>query len=256
MSRTEDQVADSIWARLMMNGFVPAKFTDGRLGLLVGGIASELADEEELQDTKDTERRLSTCSLDDETNVENLSSPFHWRIPASQSRVYVTITRKDAVGDVNIPIGTIVGQVTRNPIQYAVSEGRVLYADLNSIVVMAVSVDYGANTMVGPGELTEIEKVSGVTVTNKESSWGGRDKETIDSVKQKALGFRYDMEKNNETVPVTAAKERTPRKTTKRIDETRNQKTPALGGIVKSQLPLKAIMPAMKKTMYCGKKGN
>ena len=62
--------------------------------------------------------------------------------------------------------------------------------------------------------------------------------------------------KNNETLPFTAAKERAIRKTIRRTDEIRSQSVPDFTGIVKSQLPLEAIMPAIKKAMYCGKNGN
>lgn len=206
MARTEDEIRDAIFVNWEDRGLVPRKFELGRLGLLAGGVATELATEEELQDLEQTESRLVTCSLSDEKNVETLAAPYHWRVPARASNVYVTFTRGDAVGDVSIPAGTEVRQVKRNPIVYTVISDATLYSEMNEITVICVSTTVGIDSMVGPDSLI-VTDIAGVTVTNANESWGGKDIEPIEDVKNKALGFRYTMEMNNDAALKTALRD-------------------------------------------------
>lgn len=198
MARTTDEITTSLWANAKEIELVTEALPTGALGKLFSLVATELVDFEMYAERSEERADLKTCPSSYEDNIENLASPWHFRTPAKQSYVILRFVRDIAEGDVSIPYGTIVEEAAENPILYQTIEGKTLYNGLDTIDIVAVSLEAGAHTMVAENQLTVLSDVEGLDVTNPEASWGGEDQEPIDECRRAALTARYEFEKGTQ----------------------------------------------------------
>lgn len=199
MARTPEEIEQDLWDSAIETELVTAGLPTGTMGKLFKIIASELVDAELYYERSEEKCDLARCPSNYEDQIESLSSPFHFRTPAKQSYVIVRITRDDngTGGDISIPIGTIIEEAAENPAVYQTIEAKILYDGLDTIDVVAISLEAGTHTMVAEDQLTIIE-LDNVTCTNPEASWGGEDQEPIDECRRAALTARYEYERGTQ----------------------------------------------------------
>lgn len=195
MARSGEDILDSFFKRGIDTGLLTARFDQGRIGLFFSTLSAELNAFEEIMDFYQMQNNLMTAST--EQSIENLAAPLARRRVATPSQVILTFERVEGInGDIKIPMGTIVEVAQENPIQFRTDIGVHIYEGQDFVKVAATSIDFGAKTMVGPGALTIVSNWTGdYTVINEESSFGGLDKESIEETRERALNFRYLMEK-------------------------------------------------------------
>jgi hypothetical protein len=197
MARSGNLILDALYNNAISTELVTSRMPQTRIGLLFSVIAGEWEGWEMVLDNYKNEGFLATAKIMD--NVEKLAAPLYLRSSERHSDAIIKITWKTGVertDDVSIPFGTIIQTQDRSPIQYSTVERVTLYRTASVCYVRARSIETGAKTRVSETALNElVPNISQVNAYNPQPSWGGRDKEPIENVRQNALSSRYMYEK-------------------------------------------------------------
>ena len=191
----EDLLA-RLWNNAISKGVVNRRIDSSRLGLLFSAIASEQNTTISLIRSYMEQFALSTCT--DKVMVENMARMFAVRRLSSKSKVVLHFFR---IGDDNSTIrikgGFKVGSTSDSKIAFRTISDAYLFKGMQSVTVIAYSVSSGARNNVGAGLLNKFESNgynTQIGVTNPEPAFGGYNDESIESLRNRATGFRYDRD--------------------------------------------------------------
>ena len=191
----EDLLA-RLWNNVISRGVVNRRIDSSRLGLLLSAIASEQNTTISLIKTYMNQFSLATCS--DKVMVENMAKMFAVRRLKSKSKVILEFYR---IGDDNstlkIKAGFKVGSRSDSKIAFRTIQDAYLWKGSQSTTVMAYSVSSGAKNNIEAGVLNKFETNgynTKIAVINPEPAFGGYNEESIESLRNRATGFRYDRD--------------------------------------------------------------
>lgn len=185
-----------LWNNVISRGVVNRRVDSSRLGLLLSAIASEQNTTISLMQSYLNQSILSTAT--DKVIVENMARMFAVRRLSSKSKVVLEFFR---IGNDNSTIrirgGFKVGSTTDSKIAFRTISDAYLYKGMQSVTVMAYSVSSGKKNNVGAGVLNKFESNgynTTVGVINPEPAFGGYNDESIESLRNRATGFRYNRD--------------------------------------------------------------
>lgn len=185
-----------LWNNVISRGVVNRRLDSSRLGLLLSAIASEQNVTISLIKTYMSQFALATST--DKVMVENMARMFAVRRLKSKSKVILEFYR---IGDDNttlkIKAGFKVGATSDSKIAFRTIQDAYLWKGTQSTTVMAYSVSSGAKNNVDAGVLNKFETNgynTQIGVINPEPAFGGYNEESIESLRERATGFRYDRD--------------------------------------------------------------
>ena len=191
-----DDLLTRLWNNVISRGVVNRRIDSSRLGLLLSAIASEQNTTISLIKTYMSQFALSTST--DKVMVENMARMFAVRRLMSKSKVVLEFYR---IGNENntlkIKAGFKVGATSDSKIAFRTISDAYIWKGTQSTTVMAYSVSSGAKNNVGAGVLNKFETNgynTQVAVINPEPAFGGYNEESIESLRNRATGFRYDRD--------------------------------------------------------------
>lgn len=189
-----NEVLSRMWENLIESGAVPKRVDSTRIGLIFSAIASELNITLSLIESYLGQFTLQTCT--DKVLVENMARLFVVRRFASKSKVVLTFTRDEGYdASVKIPANFAVQCVTDSKIIFKTIQDVFLWKGNKSVSVLAYSIQSGSNYNVEANTLTRFQDNgfnSVISVTNREPAYGGYDDESIDDLRNRVSGFRYE----------------------------------------------------------------
>ena len=185
-----------LWNNAISRGVVNRRIDSSRLGLLFSAIASEQNTTISLIRSYMNQFALSTST--DKVMVENMARMFAVRRLASKSKVVLQFFR---IGDDNstirIKAGFKVGSTSDPKIAFRTISDAYLFKGTQSVTVIAYSISSGAKNNIGAGMLNKFESNgynAQIAVINPEPAFGGYNDESIESLRSRATGFRYDRD--------------------------------------------------------------
>ena len=185
-----------LWNNAISRGVVNRRIDSSRLGLLFSAIASEQNTTISLIRSYMNQFALSTST--DKVMVENMARMFAVRRLASKSKVVLRFFR---IGDDNstirIKAGFKVGSTSDPKIAFRTISDAYLFKGTQSVTVIAYSISSGAKNNIGAGMLNKFESNgynAQIAVINPEPAFGGYNDESIESLRSRATGFRYDRD--------------------------------------------------------------
>ena len=185
-----------LWNNVISKGVVNRRIDSSRLGLLLSAIASEQNTTISLIKTYMSQFALSTST--DKVMVENIARMFAVRRLASKSKVLLEFYRiDDDTSTLRIKAGFKVGATSDPKIAFRTIGDAYIWKGTQSTTVMAYSVSVGARNNVEAGVLNKFEQNgynAKVGVINPEPAFGGYNDESIESLRNRATGFRYDRD--------------------------------------------------------------
>ena len=191
-----DELLTRLWNNVISRGVVNRRIDSSRLGLLLSAIASEQNTTISLIKTYMAQFALSTST--DKVVVENLARMFAVRRLMSKSKVVLQFYR---IGNDNstlrIKAGFKVGATSDSKIAFRTITDAYIWKGTQSTTVMAYSVSAGLKNNVAAGTLNKFETNgynTKVGVINPEPAFGGYNEESIESLRSRATGFRYNRD--------------------------------------------------------------
>lgn len=182
-----------LWNNAISRGVVNRRVDSSRLGLVFSAIASAQNVTISLIRSYMNQFALSTCT--DKVMVENLAKMFAVRRLSSKSKVVLQFYRlNDSNQTLKIPGGFKVGSTSDSKIAFRTITDVYLWKGTQSVSVVAYSVLSGKSSNVEAGVLNKFEKNGYNTimgVINPEPAFGGYNEESIESLRNRATGFRY-----------------------------------------------------------------
>ena len=196
MARTPREVLQSLFQRAIYYNLITSIFEQGRIGLMFSTLAAEFQLWETIIEAYYNQFNLITATV--EEAIINIAAPLYARHPATPSKVILKFTKTGDINesDIHLPIGTRVETTGSNPIQYITIEDAYLYEGQEWTKVLARSVDYSADSHVWAEEISiMVSDIDGVEVINEQDAWGGKDDEPVETVRNRALGVRPELER-------------------------------------------------------------
>lgn len=191
-----DDLLTRLWNNVISRGVVNRRIDSSRLGLLLSAIASEQNTTISLIKTYMSQFALSTST--DKIMVENMARMFAVRRLASKSKVVLEFYRiSDDNSTLKIKAGFKVGATSDSKIAFRTISDAYIWKGTQSTTVIAYSVSSGAKNNVAAGILNKFEQNgynTKVAVINPEPSFGGYNDESIEALRKRATGFRYDRD--------------------------------------------------------------
>ena len=185
-----------LWNNAISRGVVNRRIDSSRLGLLFSAIASEQNSIISLIRSYMDQFVLSTST--DKIIVENMARMFAVRRLASKSKVVLEFYR---IGNENstirIKAGFKVGSTSDSKIAFRTISDAYLFKGSQSTTVIAYSISSGKKNNVAAGILNKFESNgynTQIAVTNPSPAFGGYNDESIESLRSRATGFRYDRD--------------------------------------------------------------
>ncbi|MBR3208653.1 MAG: baseplate J/gp47 family protein [Bacilli bacterium] len=191
-----DEVLQRLWNNVISRGVVNRRLDSSRLGLLLSAIASEENVMVGLVQSYMNQFSINTCT--DKVMLENMTRMFLSRRQASKSKVVLTFYRIDPhSGTIKIPAGFAVGATSDSKIKFKTISDVYLWKGSDSVSVLAYSLASGKTNNVGARILNKFA-TNGfnaiVGVINYDPAFGGYNTESIDHLRNRATGFRYDRD--------------------------------------------------------------
>ena len=189
-----NEVLSRMWENLIASGAVPKRVDSSRIGLIFSAIASELNITLSLIESYLGQFTLQTCT--DKVLVENMARMFVVRRFASKAKAVLTFTREEGYdASVKIPANFAVQCATDNKIVFKTIQDVFLWKGSKSVSVLAYSIQSGKNYNVEANTLTHFQ-TNGfnayISVTNIDPAYGGYDDESIEDLRDRVTGFRYE----------------------------------------------------------------
>ena len=185
-----------LWNNVISRGVVNRRIDSSRLGLLLSAIASEQNTTISLIKTYMSQFVLATST--DKIIVENMARMFAVRRLSSKSKVVLEFYRiGNDTSTLKIKAGFKVGATSDSKIAFRTISDAYIWKGTQSTTVIAYSVSSGAKNNVGAGILNKFEQNgynTQVAVINPEPAFGGYNDESIESLRRRATGFRYDRD--------------------------------------------------------------
>ena len=191
-----NDVLSNLWDNLIASGMVNRRVDGTRIGLIFSAIATELTVAISLIESYLGEFSIQTST--DKILIENIARLFINRRYASKSKVVLTFYRdSDYDGSLKIPAGFAVQSELDSTIIFKTIQDVYLWKGMRQVSVIAYSIQSGAAYNVDAYTLTEFEENGyngDIGVINYESSYGGYDDESIESLRDRISGFRYERD--------------------------------------------------------------
>ena len=199
---TGDETLTNLWNNVISRGVVNRRLDSSRLGLLLSAIASEINTTISIINTYMNQFDINTCS--DKVMVENMARLFAVRRLASKSKVLLEFFRLTANDEtIKIPAGFKVGSTMDSKIAFRTISDVYLWKGTQSVTVMAYSISSGERNNVDAGVLNKFAPNNYNTIVgviNPEPAFGGYNNESIESLRARASGFRYDRDGSKSNV--------------------------------------------------------
>lgn len=191
-----NQILSRLWANLISTGFANRRVDSTRTGLLLSAIATELNVAISLVESYYTQLSLETAT--DRNMIENVARLFTSRRLASKAKVVLTFYRINNYNEsVKIPAGFAVQCSTDSKIIFKTVVDVYLWKGMDSVSVMAYSLTNGTTNNV-PASTLVIFQANGfnssIGVTNNQPAFGGHNDESLESLRRRANGFRYERD--------------------------------------------------------------
>jgi hypothetical protein len=191
-----EEVLDNLWQNLINTGVVNRRHDSSRVGLLLSAIATELNVAITLLQSYANQFSLQTAT--DRVLIENLASTYANRRVSSKSKAILTFYRYSGYTDsVKIPAGFAVRSEKSSSIIFKTLQDCYLWKGTQSVSVMAYSISSGSVNNVDANTLTIFangEFNGAIGVTNPDPAFGGYDEESINHLRNRAQGFRYERD--------------------------------------------------------------
>lgn len=191
-----NQILSRLWANLISTGFANRRIDSTRTGLLLSAIATELNIAMSLVESYYGQMTLETAT--DRNIIENIARLFTVRRLASKSKVVLTFYRINGYNEsVKIPAGFAVQCVTDSKIIFKTVVDVYLWKGMDTVSVMAYSLTNGKSNNVPANTLISFQSNgfnSSIGVINEQPAFGGHNDESLESMRRRANGFRYERD--------------------------------------------------------------
>lgn len=191
-----NQILSRLWANLISTGFANRRIDSTRTGLLLSAIATELNIAMSLVESYYGQMALETAT--DRNIIENIARLFTVRRLASKSKVVLTFYRLYGYNEsVKIPAGFAVQCSTDSKIIFKTVVDVYLWKGMDTVSVMAYSLTNGKSNNVPANTLISFQSNgfnSSIGVTNEQPAFGGHNDESLESMRRRANGFRYERD--------------------------------------------------------------
>ena len=189
-------ILDNLWQNLINSGARQRRHDSSHTGLLFSAIATELNVAITLLQSYANQFTISSAT--DRVLIENMASQFANRRLASKSKVILTFYRLSGFTDsVKIPAGFAVRADTAGNIIFKTIQDVYLWKGSQTVSVMAYSINSGINNNVDANTLTIFANGGfngAIGVTNPDPAFGGYNDESINHLRSRAQGFRYERD--------------------------------------------------------------
>lgn len=191
-----EDILSNLWQNIINSGARTRRHDSSHLGLILSAIATEMNVVVTLLQSYANQFTLETAT--DRILIENLSSKFANRRLASKSKALLTFYRYGGYTEsVKIPAGFAVRADTAGNIIFKTSQDVYLWKGMQSVSVLAYSINSGTQNNVDANTLTIFangEFNGSIGVTNPDAAFGGYDDESITHLKNRSHGFRYERD--------------------------------------------------------------
>lgn len=191
-----EDILSNLWQNIINSGARTRRHDSSHLGLMLSAIATEMNVVVTLLQSYANQFTLETAT--DRILIENLSSKFANRRLASKSKALLTFYRYGGYTEsVKIPAGFAVRADTAGNIIFKTSQDVYLWKGMQSVSVLAYSINSGTQNNVDANTLTIFangEFNGSIGVTNPDAAFGGYDDESITHLKNRSHGFRYERD--------------------------------------------------------------
>lgn len=185
-----------LWDNLISTGVVNRRLDSTRFGLIFSAIATEISIALSIAQSYQQQQSLQTAT--DRNIIENLASMFVTRRTASKAKTVLEFYRMDGFNDtVKIPANFAVQSSTDPKIIFYTVTDTYLWSGVTSVRTLAYSATSGSENNVPSYTLTNFAANgfnSTIGVMNTQPAFGGYDDESIESVRRRATGFRYERD--------------------------------------------------------------
>ena len=190
------EILDRLWNNLINSGARTRRHDSSHTGLLFSAIATELNVAITLLQSYANQFTLSSAT--DKLLVENLASQYANRRLASKSKALLTFYRLEGFTEsVKIPAGFAVKADIAGNIIFKTIQDVYLWKGSQSVSVMSYSLGSGSKNNVDANTLTIFANTQfngSIAVTNPEPAFGGYNDESINHLRNRANGFRYERD--------------------------------------------------------------
>ena len=197
-----NQSLSRLWANLIATGFANRRIDSTRTGLLLSAVATELSVAISLVESYYNQVTLETAT--DRNLIENIARLFTVRRLASKSKVVLTFYRLNNYNEsIKIPAGFAVQCSTDSKIVFKTIVDTYLWKGMDSVSVMAYSLTNGKANNVAANTLVYFQNNgfnSSLGVTNYQPAFGGHNDESLESLRQRANGFRYERDNTEQEI--------------------------------------------------------
>ena len=170
-----NDILDNLWQNIINSGVRKRRHDSTHLGLILSAIATEMNIVVTLLQSYANQFSLQTAT--DRILVENLSKLFANRRLSSKSKVILTFYRLEGYTEsARIPAGFAVRAAGTANVIFKTAETVTLWKGEQTVSVIAYSIN------------------GSIAVTNLEPSYGGYDDESIEHLRNRAGGFRYERD--------------------------------------------------------------
>ena len=191
-----NSILDNLWTNLINTGARTRRHDSSHTGLLFSAIATELNIAISLLQSYANQFTLNTAT--DRVLIENLASQYANRRIASKAKAILTFYRLEGFTEsVKIPAGFAVKATGPGNIIFKTVQTIYLWKGTQSVSVPAYSINSGNKYNVDANTLTifaNSEYNGRIGVTNSEAAFGGYDDESINHLRNRAQGFRYERD--------------------------------------------------------------
>lgn len=190
------EVLSRLWSNLIASGFAKKRIDSSRTGLLLSAIATELNVAISIVESYYSQFSLETCT--DRNLLENTARLFTVRRLASKAKAVLTFYRIDDYAEsVKIPAGFAVQCVADSKIIFKTVSDTYLWKGMDSVTVLAYSISNGKNNNVAANTLISFQSNglnASIGVTNTQPAYGGHNDESLEHMRNRAYGFRYERD--------------------------------------------------------------
>ena len=189
-------ILSRLWNNVIKNGLVNRRLDSSRLGLLLSAIATEMNVVSSVLESYMSQFNLNTCT--DRIMIENMSRMFAVRRLASKSKAIVVFSRINGFTEsVKIPAGFAIKSSADPNIVFKTVSDVYLWKGSEQVSVLAYSIKSGRKYNVPKNTLTTYQANNYntlIAVTNPEDAFGGYNDESIEHLRTRSKGFRYERD--------------------------------------------------------------
>lgn len=191
-----NEVLSRLWANLIATGYAKKRLDSTRTGMLLSAIATEINVALSIVESYANQFTLATAT--DRNIIESLARMFTVRRLASKSKAVLTFYRIDNYNEsIKIPAGFAVQSVSDSKIVFKTIADVYLWKGMDSVTVFAYSINNGKGNNV-PANTLIVFQNNGynqyIGVTNTQPAYGGHNDESLEHMRGRAYGFRYERD--------------------------------------------------------------